>query len=249
VAYVFEQMIWLFNEYIFWIGRKMPGALISGIHVTAPQAWLIFAVIIAMLAFFALKRLSWLAMACAMLGMFAGSRVWAARQLAPDEQLLIYSIPRRSVVGFWQGAAADIVPLDSLPLTETERTYRIVPGSIQRDAQRVSYYPGWQGSPVPAQVSEPGLTLVTWRGVRLAFVSDRLSAARQPTPVDVLVLRRNAQVRPDELAEVFGTNPQVIFDSSCKSWYVARQDSLLHQAGFQTYDVTSQGAFVVRPHK
>ncbi|SNC66911.1 competence protein ComEC [Hymenobacter gelipurpurascens] len=249
VAYVFEQMIWLFNEYIFWIGRQMPGALISGIHVTAPQAWLIFAVVLALLAFFALKRLSWLGLACGLLGLFAGSQVWAAQQLAPDERLLIYSIPRRSVLGFWQGVAADIVPLDSLPLTETERTYRIVPGSIQRDAQRVSYHHGWQGAPVPARVVEPGLTLASWRGIRLAFVSGPLSGARQPAPVDVLVLRRNARVRAEELAEVFGTESQVVFDSSCKSWYVLRQDSLLHQAGFQVYDVTAQGAFVVRPRQ
>jgi competence protein ComEC len=247
VAYVFEHMIWFFNEYIFWIGRTMPGALISGIHVSAPQAWLIFAVILAVLVFFAVKRLAWLGVACGLLGLFASSRVWAAHQLTPDERLLIYSIPRRSVVGFWQGASATIVPLDSLPLTESERTYRIVPGSILRDAQRVTYHPGWQGSLVPVQVSEPGLTVATWRGVRLAFVSSRLSGAHRPTPVDVLVLRRNARVKAEELVEIFGRNAQVIFDSSCKSWYVARQDSLLQVAGFQTYDVTVRGAFIVQP--
>ncbi|TGD82671.1 ComEC/Rec2 family competence protein [Hymenobacter wooponensis] len=245
VAYVFEHMIWLFNEYIFWIGRQLPGALISGIHVTAPQAWLIFAVILTLLVFFAVRRLAWLGLACSLLGLFASSRVWAARQLAPDKQLLVYSIPRRSVLGFWHGASADIVPLDSLPLTESERTYRIVPGSILRDARQVSYHPGWQGAPVPAQVAEHGLTLATWHGVRLAIVSSQLSAAHRPTPVDVVVLRRNARVRAGELAEIFGTAAPVVFDSSCKSWYVALQDSVLQIAGFQTYDVTARGAFVV----
>ena len=72
-----------------------------------------------------------------------------------DEELVIYSIPRRSVCGFWQGAAADIVMLDSLALSETERTYRIVPGSIQRAAQRVSYHEGWQTAPVPATNCTP----------------------------------------------------------------------------------------------
>jgi competence protein ComEC len=246
VGYVFEMLIRWFNNYIFWIGQVMPGALISGIHVTTPQVWLIGGVILAVLLFFALKKLSWLALACTLLGVFAGSKVWAAYQLAPTKQLVIYSIPRRSVVGFWQGASAEIVTLDSLPLTETERTYRIVPGTIQREARRVSYRPGWQNCPVPAVVAEPGLTLMAWQGQKLAFVSGRLSAATAPVAgLTAVVLRRNARVQPRQLAAVFGTAAPVIFDSSCKSWYVLRQDSLLRSAGFKTHDVTLQGAFVV----
>ncbi|UOQ76426.1 ComEC/Rec2 family competence protein [Hymenobacter sp. 5516J-16] len=247
VAAVFEEMIWLFNEYIFGIGRLLPGALISGIHVTAPQAWLMFAIILAALLFLQLRRLPWLGVACTLLGVLESSRVWAAYQLAPDARLIVYSIPRRSVVGFWQGAAAEVVTLDSVPLTETERTYRIVPGSIQREAQQVHHRPGWRGCPVPARVLEPGLTLTAWRGVQVAFVSGRLSEARAPLPgLEAIVLRRNARVTPATLASIFGTAAPIIFDSSCKSWYVAQQDSMLHRAGFQTYDVTARGAFTVR---
>ncbi|MBW3127260.1 ComEC/Rec2 family competence protein [Hymenobacter profundi] len=246
VAALFEGMIWFFNEYIFWIGRVLPGALIAGIHITALQAWLIFAVILALLVFFAARRLAWLGLACALLGVFAGNCVWAAHQLAPDERLIIYSIPRRSAVGFWQGAAATIVTPDSLPLTETERTYRIVPGIIQREARRVAYHPGWRGAPVPAAKADKNLVLSVWRGVRLAFVSGKLSSATQPQPVEVVVLRRNARVSPEVLAAVFGRQAQVVFDSSCRSWYVARQDSVLRAAGFRPHDVTAQGAYTVR---
>ncbi|WP_426490882.1 ComEC/Rec2 family competence protein [Hymenobacter sp. 102] len=243
---VFEFMIWVFNNYIFWIGRIMPSALISGIHVTTPQVWLIGGAILAVLLFLALKKLPWLALACTLLGVFAGSKVWAAYQLAPTKQLVIYSIPRRSVIGFWQGASAEIVTLDSLPLTETERTYRIVPGIIQREARRVSYRPGWRGCPVPAVVAEPGLTLAAWQGRKLAFVSGWLSNATAPVPgLTAVVLRRNARVQPRQLAALFGSEAPVVFDSSCKSWYVLRQDSLLRASGFKTHDVTLQGAFVV----
>ena len=66
-------------------------------------------------------------------------------------------------------------------------------------------------------------------------------------PVDVLVLRRNARLRPETVAAVFGPQVQVVFDSSCKIWYVARQDSSLRAHGFRTWDVTAQGAFRCRP--
>ncbi|SHL94745.1 ComEC/Rec2 family competence protein [Hymenobacter psychrotolerans] len=247
IARVFEWMIWLFNEYIFWIGRTMPGALLSGIHVTAPQAWLIFGVILALLAFFRLKSLAWMGLACTLLGLFAGSRVWAAHKLAPDERLIVYSIPRRSVVGFWQGAAAHIVSADSLPLTETERTYRIVPGIIQRDAHDVSYHAGWRSAPVPATAdttARTNLVLSVWRGIRVAFVAGRLARSKAPVPVEVVVLRRNARVWPEDLEACFGKTPTVVFDSSCKSWYVAAMQQKLQLAGWQTHDVTLQGAFI-----
>ncbi|WP_324671622.1 ComEC/Rec2 family competence protein [Hymenobacter sp. GOD-10R] len=249
VAWVFEKMIWLFNEYIFWIGRAMPVALISGIHVTALQAWLIFGVILTLLTFLAARRLAWLGLACSLMGVFAGNRVWAAHQLKTDERLIIYSIPRRSVCGFWQGAAADIVAVDSLPLSETERTYRIVPGIIAREAQRVQYYAGWHGAAVPATRCAPdsGLVLAVWRGITVAFISQRLSPARAPKPVSVVVLRRNARVKAQELAAVFGKDVRIVFDSSCRSWYVQRLTPELQQLGMQTYDVTASGFFTVQP--
>lgn len=60
VALVFEKLIWFFNEYIFWIGRLMPRALVAGIHITALQTVLIFALLGALLVFLATRRLPWL---------------------------------------------------------------------------------------------------------------------------------------------------------------------------------------------
>jgi competence protein ComEC len=59
-----------------------------------------------------------------------------------------------------------------------------------------------------------------------------------------VVLRRNARVYPDGLVAHFGSQAQVVFDSSCKRWYIARQDSALRAAGFRTWDVNEQGAFI-----
>lgn len=247
IARLFEGMIWCFNEYIFWIGRALPGALVAGIHVTALQAWLIFGIIVALLTLLSARRLQWLGVACVLTAGFAGSRVWAAHQLAPDERFMVYSIPRRSVVGFWQGAAAHIITVDSLPLNETERTYRIVPGIIQREARQVAYSVGWQASPVPATLAaDSSLVLTVWRGLRVAFVAGRLDGAARPCPVDVVVLRRNAFVKPAELAAVFGTRPTVVFDSSCKAWYVEKLQKELQTIGYQVHDVTQRGAYVVQ---
>jgi competence protein ComEC len=134
-----------------------------------------------------------------------------------------------------------------LPLTETERTYRIVPGIIQREARAVRYHTRWHKSPVPAladTAAQPGMVLAVWRGVRVALVSGPLAGARQPVAADVVVLRRNARVWPEELAAAFGSAATIVFDSSCKSWYVQSMRKELQPAGWQLHDVATQGAFV-----
>ena len=260
VAQLFEWMVWLFNEYIFLISRLFSGWVVRDIHVSALQTALLFGMIAAGLAWLNTRRLGWLRGLAVLLLCYAGSRVAEGRAVASTEEFIVYSIPRRSAVGFWQGAAAEFVTPDSLPLTETERTYRLLPGIIRRAARRTAYRVGWRGSRVPVQrlpdpdsanqklYFRPGpVVLARWRGLRIGFVSNRISSATQPTPVDVLVLRRNARVKPETVAAVFGPQTQVVFDSSCKTWYVARQDPLLRAHGFRTWDVTAQGAFSCAP--
>jgi len=260
VGYVFEKMIWLFNNYIFLIGKLFPGAVVGGVHLNQTQTLLIFLLIVVVCAFFAKPRLSWAGAALALLACYAGSRVAEAAEVAPLREFVVYSIPRRSVVGFWQGAAPEFITLDSLPLTETERTYRLKPSLILRRVRQPQYRVGWQGAAVPTRlIGAPDPTntarryppapvvLASWRGLRVAFVSGRLRrlpAARAQFPADVIVLRRNARVYPDGLAAHFGPRARVVFDSSCKRWYIARQDSVLRAAGFRTWDVNEQGAFV-----
>ena len=260
VAFVFEKMVWAFNEYIFLISRLLADWVIRDIHVSALQTVLLFGFIGAFLAWLSTRHLGWLrGMALVLLG-YAGSRVAEARAVAPTEEFIVYSIPRRSAVGFWQGATAEFVTPDSLPLTETERTYRLLPGIIRRAARRTAYRVGWRGSTVPVQrladpdsanarlYFKPGpVVLARWRGLRIGFVANRISPAIRPVPIDVLVLRRNARVRPETVAAVFGSRVRVVFDSSCKIWYVARQDSLLRARGFRTWDVTARGAFRCPP--
>ncbi|RZK24519.1 MAG: ComEC family competence protein [Hymenobacter sp.] len=260
IGRLFEGLIWCFNEYIFLIGRLWPGAVVGGVHLNQTQTLLIFLLIAGVCAFFATRRLAWAGGVLAVLALYAGSRVAEAAAVAPGREFVVYSIPRRSVVGFWQGAAPEFVAADSLPLSETERTYRLKPSLILRRVRQPRYRVGWQGATVPHQlVGEPPradsarryppapLVLASWHGLRAAFVSGRLRrlapAARARFPAHVVVLRRNARVYPDGLAAHFGTQARVVFDSSCQRWYVARQDSALRAAGFQTWDVNEQGAF------
>ena len=256
VAWVFEKMIWLFNEYIFWISRVMPRALISGIHLTVFQTTLVFAGIGLVLIFFRTRRLPWLAAAAATVLAYSGNRIASAHQLAPDQRLIIYSVPHRSLIGFWQGSTAEFITVDSLPLSETERTRHLIPGLIERESRQSAVRIGWRDSHVavrrladpdsanPRLYAPPApIVLAAWRGHRLAFLSGRLGPVTQPCPADVLILRRNARVAPEQLVATFGTRPQVVFDSSCKSWYITRLDSSLRAQGFRTWDVAAQGAF------
>ncbi|MBJ6145131.1 ComEC/Rec2 family competence protein [Hymenobacter sp. BT559] len=260
VGWVFQSLIWAFNKYIFLVGQLLPGAVVGGVHLNQTQTLLIFLLIGATCAFFATRRLAWVGGALALLALYAGSRVAEAAEVAPVREFVVYSIPRRSVVGFWQGAAPEFVMADSLPLSETERTYRLKPSLILRRVRQPRYCVGWQGAAVPTRlVGAPSnadstkrcppapVVLASWRGLRIAFVSGRLrrlaAGAAPLVPADIVVLRRNARVYPDGLAAHFGPRAQVVFDSSCQRWYIARQDAALRAVGFRTWDVNEQGAF------
>ncbi|QKG51418.1 hypothetical protein [Hymenobacter sp. BRD67] len=126
------------------------------------------------------------------------------------------------------------------------------------------YCVGWQGARVPARAVAAAdsaeatrrhppapLVLARWRGLRIAFVSGslrRLSGPAPAQPADVVVLRRNPYLHPEALAAHFGKQARVVFDSSCKRWYIARQDSALRAAGFRTWDVNEQGPLPMRCH-
>jgi competence protein ComEC len=262
VGHIFQGLIWSFNEYIFLIGRLWPGAVVGGIHLSQGQALLIFLLILVVSVFFSTRRLAWAAGALGLLALYGGSRIAEAAAMAPVREFVVYSIPHRSVVGFWQGAAPEFVTTDSLPLSETERTYRLQPSLILRRVRQPRYCVGWQGAAVPTRlIGGPDsmdstlryppapVVLASWRGLRVAFVSGRLrrlaggEGVGATFPADVVVLRRNARIYPDGLAAHFGPRARVVFDSSCQRWYVARQDSALRAAGFRTWDVNARGAF------
>ncbi|MGI4867490.1 MAG: ComEC/Rec2 family competence protein [Janthinobacterium lividum] len=261
VGYIFQGFIWAFNEYIFLIDRLLPGAVVGGVHLNQTQTLLIFLLIGAGCAFLATRRLAWVGTALVLLACYAGSRVAEVADVAPLREFVVYSIPSRSVVGFWQGAAPEFITADSLPLTETQRTYRLKPSLILRRVRQPQYRVGWQGATVPARLvggasaadstrryPPAPVVLASWRGLRVAFVSGRLRrlAATDTSarfPADIIVLRRNARLYADGLAAHFGTRARVVFDSSCKRWYITRQDSALRAAGFRTWDVNEQGAF------
>jgi competence protein ComEC len=261
VGWAFQGLIWAFNKYIFLVGELLPGAVVGGVHLNQFQTLVIFLCILAVCAFFATRRLAWVGGLLGLLGLYAGSRVAEAAAVAPVREFVVYSIPRRSVVGFWQGAVPEFVMVDSLPLSETERTYRLKPSLILRRARRPRYCVGWQGAAVPARLAGAAsptdsarryppapVVLASWRGLRVAFVSGRLRrlapGAAPLVPADVVVLRRNARVYPDGLAAHFGASARVVFDSSCQRWYIARQAPALRAAGFGTWDVNEQGAFI-----
>jgi competence protein ComEC len=59
-----------------------------------------------------------------------------------------------------------------------------------------------------------------------------------------VVLRRNAWVWPDQLLATFGPKALIVFDSSCRTWYVEKLTPQLQAAGLRVHDVTMQGAWV-----
>ncbi|RZK61338.1 MAG: ComEC family competence protein, partial [Hymenobacter sp.] len=74
IGYLFQGLIWLFNEYIFFIGRLLPGAVVGGVHLSQGQTLLVFLLIGAFCVFVASRRLAWAGWCVALLALYGGSR-------------------------------------------------------------------------------------------------------------------------------------------------------------------------------
>ncbi|WP_460503889.1 ComEC/Rec2 family competence protein, partial [Hymenobacter agri] len=74
IAWLFEKMVLMFNEYIFWVSKWFSGWVVRDIHMSALQTALLFGMIAAGLAWLNTRRLGWLRGMALLLLCYAGSR-------------------------------------------------------------------------------------------------------------------------------------------------------------------------------
>src|SRR5690606_858699 len=63
-------LIWGMNELNLWL-TSLPNAIINGLTITQYQAWLLYALILLLILFFAVKKLRFLIMAASIVGVFS----------------------------------------------------------------------------------------------------------------------------------------------------------------------------------
>jgi competence protein ComEC len=94
-----QVLVWLMNESLLWL-ENWPLALLNRIPFSGLQTVLIYGFILFLLIFMARRKLKFLAMACAVLFIFSGSRLKENFSGNNKPKLIIFAVPKQSVWSF-----------------------------------------------------------------------------------------------------------------------------------------------------
>ncbi len=232
----------LLNQVAGWI-EALPGALWDGLHLSAPEMWLLYAMIGCLLALFHTANLAWLraGLACALV--FSAWQLIDYQQQARHRAFSIYHTNRQTNLAFRSARAGVLLADSALLLDRQQLKFNIENDLVQAGLSLGGIHFASGGSPVPdvlAVAEGTGYRLLIRHGKKILVLSRRPAFAQLPA-CDFLVISQNAVRR---LAQLNGLQfKQLVVDASC-SRYVAQQLATEAQAaGIACHAVPLAGAF------
>jgi competence protein ComEC len=236
LATAMEYTILALNECIAFFDR-LPGALISRIHVSRLETWLLYGMVIALLFFF-LKRTRAALHVVLFCGIvLLGSILFRRFDHASQQLFVIYHTPDHSTMAMVSGRSA-LIQADS---------------SLLQNADRMSYS-------VESHLRELGIKdqarrrnedwhqrLLFFAGRSILVLDQSLPdrTVRPPLDVDYVVISRSPFLRMQDLAEYFRFR-RLIFDSSNPPWLTRKWSIECAEVGIHCHDVNESGAFIAK---
>jgi competence protein ComEC len=248
------------NAVMAAIGR-LPGAVITGISITALQLVLLFLVLMAFLLWLHARRRVWLVTAMALVALYAGTRAEQLVRTAHERVFVVYAVRRHAALGLHDGLMSNLLAdsavwADSIATTNGLRA-NVLPHIWARGAKRVTWAPALAtgdtiGALPPTLIGRwlpDGNRLLAWRGLRLLVLDRPMQlqpAADAPLlAVDYVLIHGRPRVVPSALARAVACR-WIILDGSSSAAWARRRAQELRAAGFRCHDVGEAGAFIRR---
>ncbi len=237
LGYLLEYFVWLYNEGVLLVER-LPFSLISEIYLSPLQCFLLFGMIVCILALARLRRFSFvvLMISCAMMFSIAG---WQHLFEEVDRQALtIYSVPHHRTMG-WVMTGHALFTTDSALRSDREKMgYHIEPGRIAKGVRQVS------GIPAGIRRVVGGMELYRRNGK--TFLAVIVPEFELPVVLhaDYLIISNNSVKSLQTFAKHVKFD-HIILDSSNSSMYGGRLETQAKEMGVSCFNVTRQGAFIL----
>jgi len=235
--------IWAMNE-VNMLLTNLPGALITGLDISALQSWLLYSVLALLVLFLVQKKLKYLTFATAIVAILAVQQILETIDQQNQKLLTIYSLRGSTALAFIDKQQA-ILATDSTLLTDqTNYNFNIQAhlwdlGITNPELKLINNLP----NKVAGKTLPDGNELLVWEGQKILYVQKPLKV--QPITdleIDYVILAQNVRVGPEAL-QTF--NPKtIVLDGSNKPWYITRMKTELAKYKLPVYDVTTQGALV-----
>lgn len=216
--------------------EKLPFSIISGIHLTTFQCWLIMAILLSLIFMleYRYKNIVWLTtILCIALIV---TQVQHFHRKLNVQQFVVYSISNHTAME-WIMNGKSYYYADTALLNDYERTrFHILPNRLQHGVKETH-------SKIPFYQNAKGIPLYLWNNTCIAVLNKRAQPL-PPLPIDYLVVSNQSL----SLKDTTFLKPQtkIILDGTNGSHYIARWKSAQQNKAWQVHAVADDGAFVVR---
>jgi len=233
IGWLLQVLIELLNGTVI-ITEKLPLSIISGIHLTTFQCWLIMGILFSLIMMleYRKKKLVWLTTAlCAVLVV---SQLQHLDRNLNTQQFVVYSVSNHTAIE-WISNGKSYYHADSALLVDTERTrFHILPNRLQHGVKETLYE-------IPFEKNYSGYQFYNWHNHTIALM-DKRTQLLPPVPVDYLVISHQALSLRDT-SKV--TASKIILDGTNSSLYIARWKLAQQNKPWQVHAVSSDGAFIL----
>ena len=232
-----EWLILAIN-FLVTLVQKLPGSIIERVYISSSQTWLLYFVVIFIIALFHYRKLRYLSLSVLALGLIAAGQIVHDYHQSKEVSFTVYHTKAETHLDFTQG-------FENYHWGDWNKDaeYHILPNHIQKGVRTQSVEDG-EASAFPSR-STHGITLLQYQGKVLALVEERLyNRPVQPISVDYLIVANDAVRNLDQLDEYFHFD-QLIIDATNSYYAVQRLSEQAKEKQIVYHSVPLQGALTV----
>lgn len=233
IGWALQGLIELLNWTVM-ATEKLPLSIISGIHVTTFQCWLIMGILLSLIMMleYRKKKLVWLTTLLCTVLIF--SQVQHLYHNLNVQQFVVYSVSNHRAME-WISNGKSYYVADSSLLQDAERTrFHILPNRLQHGVKETLHE-------IPFEKNYAGYQFYKWQNYTIALLDKR--GQPPPVPVDYLIVSHQSLSLRDT-SKLLATS-KIILDGTNSSPYIARWKLAKQNKPWQIHAVSDDGAFIL----
>lgn len=240
-TWLLQKSLWLMNSLV-GLAHRMPFSVSRGISISAPEALLLYIVLLALFAFIITKKYAALIATLSCFTFFLGIRVWKDYEHYNQHLFVVYDIPRQSAVAFLSGSdCVTARPIDSLDFCYDVQCHWWAKGI--RDSSSLYYD---THTMLLSNYLYIHKNYADFNNLKIAFIhsNDDISRASSKIKVQYLILSGDYKMNIAALQNAYIFD-KLILDSSVTSYMAKKWEKECERLHIKFYNVNKQGAFII----
>jgi len=237
LAGMIGKLVYFLIQLLNWLVFKteeLPFSLITEIHLTTFQCWLIMAMLAAVIFMLRFRSVTGLYLAGIITLVFIFTQYVHFQKWVNNKQFVVYSVSGHSAME-WIDSGVSYFKADSALQSDEERMrFHIRPNRLQRGVTAIR-------TTIPfAQQLPQNIEVYNWHGNRVIFIQNREAQLPVSGEIDYLVVGKNS-IPPQAIDNL--SVRKIILDGSNSSGYVNRWRKIIDAD--KLHSVLDDGAFVL----